>query len=262
MKTLLPYDPEDIESLMLHKGFGDLYPEEREFVLKHVESAEEYESMRRILLELSQTPDNRMERPDASLKDELMHLFAREKRGRFILWLNSLVMSFQGDRVIWYRRPAVQVAFGTILILAGIWWFMEPRTDARLAEHRTMRPPGELSPGPSNPLPSAQEASRIPEAPKANEVISADADSREEEEPHPGGLQDAAALSEASSITKEQVREEKFQASDIIRPDLSPATEQAAKTPAAKAVSASREIGTSASLKAVSGLLDVLYTAR
>ena len=44
------YDPEDIESLMMHKTFSDLYPEERAFVLKHLDSELEYESMRNTLI--------------------------------------------------------------------------------------------------------------------------------------------------------------------------------------------------------------------
>ena len=31
------YDPEDIESLLIHKEFEELYPAEKEFVLKHIE---------------------------------------------------------------------------------------------------------------------------------------------------------------------------------------------------------------------------------
>jgi hypothetical protein len=36
MKDPLKYDPEDIESLLKHKTFSELYPEEREFILKHI----------------------------------------------------------------------------------------------------------------------------------------------------------------------------------------------------------------------------------
>jgi hypothetical protein len=45
------YDPEDIESLMMHKHFTELLPDEREFVLKHIDSESEYEHLRETLMQ-------------------------------------------------------------------------------------------------------------------------------------------------------------------------------------------------------------------
>ena len=43
------YDPEDIESLLSERGFDELLPDERAFVLRHVNGREEYERMRALL---------------------------------------------------------------------------------------------------------------------------------------------------------------------------------------------------------------------
>ena len=80
MKPHMPYDPEDIESLMMHKSFDELYPEEREFVLRHVSGPEEYESMRRMWHELNQgaAGDEWLE-PDPAIRKNLLALFPAEK---------------------------------------------------------------------------------------------------------------------------------------------------------------------------------------
>ena len=52
MKEELKYDPEDIESLLKHKAFAELYPEEKSFVLKHISNEDEYENLRSTLLEI------------------------------------------------------------------------------------------------------------------------------------------------------------------------------------------------------------------
>lgn len=123
MKQFSKYDPEDIESLLLHKQFNELYPEEKEFVLRHLEGIEEYESMRRMLLELknSEGTDEWLT-PDPSIKKALMAEFARERKGRFSIWLNSLFA--MPERPIYMQR-GVQWSFGVALI-AGAFFFFKP----------------------------------------------------------------------------------------------------------------------------------------
>ena len=123
MKQFSKYDPEDIESLLLHKQFNELYPEEKEFVLRHLDGAEEYESMRRMLLELknSEGTDEWLT-PDPSIKKALMAEFARERKGRFSIWLNSLFA--MPERPIYMQR-GVQWSFGVALI-AGAFFFFKP----------------------------------------------------------------------------------------------------------------------------------------
>ena len=114
MKFESKYDPEDIESLLLHKQFHELYPEEKEFVLRHLESEQEYESMRSVLMELKNISSNdEWLEPDASIKKNLMKEFSSEKKSRFVIWLNSL-FAFP-DRP-WYSQRGVQIAFGVFIL--------------------------------------------------------------------------------------------------------------------------------------------------
>jgi hypothetical protein len=114
MKFESKYDPEDIESLLLHKQFNELYPEEKEFVLRHLENEQEYESMRSVLMELKNisSSDEWLE-PDASIKKNLMREFSSEKKSRFVIWLNSL-FAFP-DRP-WYSQRGVQISFGIFIL--------------------------------------------------------------------------------------------------------------------------------------------------
>ena len=43
------YDPEDLEHLMLERGFDELLEEERAYALRHLEGRAEYERMRALL---------------------------------------------------------------------------------------------------------------------------------------------------------------------------------------------------------------------
>jgi hypothetical protein len=134
MKQFSKYDPEDIESLLLHKQFNELYPEEKEFVLRHLDGVEEYESMRRMLLELknSEGTDEWLT-PDPSIKKALMAEFARERKGRFSIWLNSLFA--MPERPIYMQR-GVQWSFGVALI-AGAFFLLKPNgNQTLLAENK------------------------------------------------------------------------------------------------------------------------------
>lgn len=123
MKTQKKYDPEDIESLLQHKSFDELYPEERAFVLNHMESPEEYASMRQTLLELQAIDwDKDGIEPRKEIKERLMQEFAVERKGGFIIWLNTLFA--QGKSVSWFRSGTFQVAMGVlVLALVGTWFF-------------------------------------------------------------------------------------------------------------------------------------------
>lgn len=137
MNHMKKYDPEDIEYLMIHKQFHELYPEEKEFVLQHVEGVEEYESMRKMLLELknSSIQDDWLT-PDASLKKALMAEFAKERKGRFSIWLNSL---FAMPERPFYRQTGVQWSFGLVVIALGTFFFLQKTPNvAVLAENNTI----------------------------------------------------------------------------------------------------------------------------
>lgn len=143
MNTPTPYDPEDIESLMLHKRFEELYPEEREFVLRHVDGADEYESMRRMLHDLLEDRDSGgLLEPDPAIRRNLMAMFPSEERSGFRIWLNSLLLKLWPPALIWYRTPAFQLAFSTAALLLAVW-VIWPAPGAELAQNRVTPAVGE-----------------------------------------------------------------------------------------------------------------------
>ena len=72
MNTNHKYDPEDIESLLMHKQYNELFDDEREFVLQHVKNEEEYNSLRSMLFTLHDQPyQEEWLEPDPSIKKEL-----------------------------------------------------------------------------------------------------------------------------------------------------------------------------------------------
>ncbi|MBL7942121.1 MAG: hypothetical protein JNM00_05115, partial [Flavobacteriales bacterium] len=132
MKQHLKYDPEDIESLMRHKRFDELYAEEKEFVLQHLDNKEEYESIRRTLFEIqaAQQNDQWLE-PDASIRHNLMAEFEVERRNGFTVWLNSL---FAMPLENWSagRKLAFAVA-SVVLVSAILFWALYPSATPPMA---------------------------------------------------------------------------------------------------------------------------------
>lgn len=127
MNTNHKYDPEDIESLLMHKQYNELFDDEREFVLQHVKNEEEYNSLRSMLFTLHDQPyQEEWLEPDPSIKKELLKEFAAEKKGGFMVWLNSI---FILPEIKWYRRPAYQMAFATAVVLIGGIWFFAVRNE-------------------------------------------------------------------------------------------------------------------------------------
>jgi hypothetical protein len=136
MKQNYKYDPEDLESLLLHKQFHELYPEEKEFVLRHIDTPEEYESMRQTLFELRDAASQGdWLQPDASIKKALLAEFSSEQKGLFRVWLNSL---FTWPDVRWYRQPVLQLAMVVLVITTGVWLLMSSGEQQQLiAEVKT-----------------------------------------------------------------------------------------------------------------------------
>jgi hypothetical protein len=121
MNDTFRYDPEDIESLLMHKQFNELYPEEKEFVLRHVAGQEEYESLRSTLFLMHDTANtDDWQEPDPVIKANLMREFAGEEKKGFFIWLNSLFAMPTMPEIVWYRRPAVRYAFVSLVLLFGV----------------------------------------------------------------------------------------------------------------------------------------------
>jgi hypothetical protein len=186
MKEELKYDPEDIESLLKHKAFAELYPEEKSFVLKHISNEDEYENLRSTLLEIqAMHRDQEWYDPDPQLKDELMASFAAENRGGFRIWLNTL---FVRPELPIYRRPGLQLAFGLTLLVGGIIYFQTRTVETNyLAEQEVQSPTNstdaakadkpmtevEISPelkAQSSPTPLPQQPAAFPQVPSQSAV--------------------------------------------------------------------------------------------
>jgi hypothetical protein len=157
MKQFDKYDPEDIESLLLNKQFAELYPEEKEFVLRHISDEEQYNSMRKMLMEIreiSQSDD--LLTPDASIKKNLMAQFESDRKSRFTIWLNSL---FAAPDLPWFRQRGFQMAFGIGLVLIGVWGILQwNNADApvALAEVRKEESKADTTATPSEAIKTAE----------------------------------------------------------------------------------------------------------
>lgn len=129
------YDPEDIESLMMHKAFEELYPEEKTFILEHLDSSEEYESMRKTLLTvIDASNDHDRIVPDPAIKDALLAEFGSQKRGGFTIWLNSVLAWLAPPKIEWYRKPAYQLVMATAVLLIGVFVFLPDQNGPMLAD--------------------------------------------------------------------------------------------------------------------------------
>lgn len=136
MKKEHTYDPEDIESLLMHKQFNELFEEERNFILQHVEGEKEYESLRKTLYELHNVAfESELIDPDPSIKAAIMKEFASERKGGFMVWLNSL---FAFPEVIWYKQPAFRLALVSACIIGVSFLFVyNINSETSIAENKS-----------------------------------------------------------------------------------------------------------------------------
>lgn len=90
------YQTEDIEVLLLQKEFQELLPEERAFILEHIQDEKEYTRMRNLLfqmieMETDELPDG----PDQRVKQNLDALFIDQNKSR-PLWRSIPFWSISG----------------------------------------------------------------------------------------------------------------------------------------------------------------------
>jgi len=104
------YRHEDIEALLMSKAFGELLSEERAFVMQHVQSEEDYNSMRALLLEMHELSFHaELQDPPESLQTALLHGFAenaKKERGYkqwFTPWMGwAVAASIVGVCVVFF----------------------------------------------------------------------------------------------------------------------------------------------------------------
>jgi hypothetical protein len=158
MKTPGTYGPEDLEYLLANKRFDELYPEEKAYVLEHMENETEYGELRNILLKMEE-PDLVDIAPSPRMRESLMDMHRdHHKKPSFKIWLNSLFSGFIMHDLA--RKPAFQFATLACILLLGLWT-MPDKKSTDLADKPTIN-------GPSAPL--AEEQSDF----KANETTEAE----------------------------------------------------------------------------------------
>lgn len=153
------YDPEDIETLLMERGFDELLEEERAYVLRHLSGREEYESMRMLLLHMRDQPPREESGPaDPRVRTAVIDAFRSRRQPRMTIWLNSIGAALWPKEVPALWRPALAMA-SLALLLAGGWWSMQ-RSDLaqvnelaelKLEEKTVPAPPPAVS-GPGAPV--------------------------------------------------------------------------------------------------------------
>lgn len=131
------YDPEDIEYLLRSKPFEELYPDEKAFVLRHVEDQAEYDSLRKTLTILSSPEGAGSDiEPRESTRAHLLTEFDKQGKRGFVIWLNS-VLAFNLPNLSWHQQPGYRLAMATVVLLIGAFFVFTSPEEAIFAEHHT-----------------------------------------------------------------------------------------------------------------------------
>ncbi len=110
------YDPEDLEQMMLDRGFDALLDEERAFALRHLESRAEYERMRTLLLEMQHLDQHRPPMDaDPKVRENVLAAFRAQQQPQWRIWLNSVAAFLMPRKPALYWRPAL--ALGAVAAL-------------------------------------------------------------------------------------------------------------------------------------------------
>jgi hypothetical protein len=136
MNEHFKYDPEDIESLMLHKSFDDLLADEKTFVLKHLTSKAEYEYLRSTLLQTMDDFSSEEFLPPPGLKQNLVQEFRKKhKQPGFTVWLNGLFAAATPRPI--YLQPYFQLAVVSVVVVIGAYLFFDkPETQTMAVEQK------------------------------------------------------------------------------------------------------------------------------
>ena len=147
MKTNGTYGPEDLESLLMEKEFNSLYPEEKEFVLKHMADEYEYAELRDLLLGITQEMDAAETMPPPpGLRQKMTDLHRdHHRKPKFTIWLNSLFAMMRIPENI--GRPAFQLASILAVVLVA-WWLLPVTADHELAIQQDIKKESEKNTAP------------------------------------------------------------------------------------------------------------------
>ncbi len=298
MKNHSTYDPEDIESLMRHKTFDELYTEEKEFVLRHLENKEEYESIRSTLFDIQASRDeDKWLEPDPSIRRNLMAAFSDRPAASLTVWLNALFTPML-SRLNQVGRPVFAVA-AVLLVCGVLFWWLYPQPAAEVAQRiekpaqqRPSAPEGDgdsapvlrNADAPGLPLPGNQSETEMAlvrsEPPAAEEgidvIVTEPAEDvslesfksiTREEQPAPvvfsvpGKSPQVEQLSEAAGFSSDDAERIHEGALNQYQPVTMAGQLFDKALEADKPASASGAVTTSRPASADKGLLDLLYTA-
>jgi hypothetical protein len=120
MKRIQTYQQGDPEWLIIHKQYHELHAEERDALAEWIQSQEDYDRMRQVLMELHDEPSE-WEEPDASIKQNLMRKFATEEKGGKLIWLNSVFLTAGAP---WYKQPALRMGLAAACIIGLVVFFL------------------------------------------------------------------------------------------------------------------------------------------
>ncbi len=142
MKNSSKYDPEDIESLMLNKSFNELLPEEKTFVLKHLASETEYDSMRMLLLQSVSTFQSSQTGPPKEMKQRLMTQYRTKHSApqHNSFWLNL----FSSLRTGFVEKPHFALAVASVLLFLGAYFWLNPKDSPKVAQQNETVAPEDL----------------------------------------------------------------------------------------------------------------------
>lgn len=120
------YISEDFETLLIQKSFEQLLPEEKTFVLQHVQGQEEYDQLRQLffqVIELGQENDDLV--PDPKVKQHLDKLFEDKSN----------------NSVPWYRQPLFWSGISgiaAIFVFAFFWLNRQENSPQLMAENQNV----------------------------------------------------------------------------------------------------------------------------
>lgn len=133
MQSEPKYESLDIEQLLLHKSFYELADDEREFAMQHIDSEQEYEDMRKTLLNIGfSTESEELIAPPPRIKEELMAAFDEESNKKpIVIWLNSIGAVLFPEGKSFYRQPGFQTAMAAMIVIAFL--VLGPMDDPSIA---------------------------------------------------------------------------------------------------------------------------------
>lgn len=113
------YDPEDIEHLMLERPFDELLAEEKAFVLRHLQDADEYGRMRALLLHMQEESGQQpVLDADPMVRHQVLQAFREQRQPKWRIWLNSIGALLMPARPVQYLKPAL--ALGSLALLISV----------------------------------------------------------------------------------------------------------------------------------------------